>query len=245
MGCRSSTNDDSSSVLEAYFSSTNIDFTNRDKEEMGKMYHVCRVWQKLFNVNALVNSLIYIIIKYAYTPYPKPAESYYCYKLTLIGDSRVGKTSIMIRFADAVFNESYIRTIGVDFRFRTIIIDDVTVKLQIWDVDGSDKNNVMSPFYKDAHGIYIVFDITNKISFEAIKTYYKEQIHKFGPETCVKFLIGSKCDLQKHREISTKEAVLLSNEIGCKEYIEVSAQKNINIESLFFKMVDQLLYHTQ
>merc|ERR1719419_1964089 len=92
-----------------------------------------------------------------------------------MGDSGVGKSCLLLRFADDSFTDSYISTIGVDFRFRTEEIDEKTVKLQIWDTAGQERfRTITSAYYRGAHGIIIVYDVTNEESFVHVEEWLSE-----------------------------------------------------------------------
>ncbi|KAK0832473.1 ras GTPase, partial [Friedmanniomyces endolithicus] len=94
----------------------------------------------------------------------------YLFKLLLIGDSGVGKSCLLLRFADDTYTESYISTIGVDFKIRTIELDGKTVKLQIWDTAGQERfRTITSSYYRGAHGICVVYDVTDMDSFNNVK----------------------------------------------------------------------------
>ena len=116
------------------------------------------------------------------------------FKLVLIGDSGVGKSCLLLRFADFSFQESYISTIGVDFRFRTVDIGDKKVKLQIWDTAGQERfRTITSAYYRGADGIIMVYDVTNVESFENVKNWLKEVEDHASEDTC-KLMIGNKND---------------------------------------------------
>merc|ERR1740130_882215 len=119
----------------------------------------------------------------------------YLFKLLLIGDSGVGKSCLLLRFADDKWTDSYISTIGVDFKIRTIELDGKTIKLQIWDTAGQERfRTISSTYYRGAHGIIVVYDITNMVSFDNVKRWLTE-IDKYARENVNKLLVGNKMDL--------------------------------------------------
>jgi len=129
-------------------------------------------------------------------------------KLVLIGDTGVGKSCILLRFADDTYTENHISTIGVDFRFRTVKVDKKTVKLQIWDTAGQERyRTITSAYYRGADGIVIVYDVTVEESFNHIKDWLTE-VNRYASETTSKLLIGNKVDLP-NRLISKEKAQVL------------------------------------
>merc|ERR1719375_307170 len=124
------------------------------------------------------------------------------FKLVLIGDSGVGKSCLLQRFADDAFTDSYITTIGVDFRFKTIPVDKKTIKLQIWDTAGQERfRTITSAYYRGADGIIMVYDTTDRESFDHIDSWVQE-VDKYATDGTCKILVGNKCDSEDDRVIS-------------------------------------------
>lgn len=129
------------------------------------------------------------------------ACSDYLFKLLLIGDSGVGKSCLLLRFADDTYTESFISTIGVDFKIRTIDLEGKTVKLQIWDTAGQERfRTITSSYYRGAHGIIVVYDITDAESFSNVRMWLKE-VERYGSEGVCKLLVGNKSDLANRRAV--------------------------------------------
>jgi Ras-related protein Rab-1A len=159
----------------------------------------------------------------------------YLFKLLIIGDSGVGKSSLMNRFSDNIFNETFINTIGVDFKIRTINMDGKVIKLQIWDTAGQERfRTIVSSYYRGAHGIMVVFDITNKESFENIPMWC-EEIKKYASGSVKKILIGNKSDFESRRQIAYSEAKELADSLSM-DYIETSAKTALNVEKAFYDL---------
>eukprot|EP00940_MAST-03C_sp_MAST-3C-sp2_P001538 g1538.t1 len=159
----------------------------------------------------------------------------FLFKLLLIGDTSVGKSCLLLRFADDEFRKDYISTIGVDFKIRTITMDGKLVKLQIWDTAGQERfRNITSSYYRGAHGIIIVFDLTNQSSFKNVRDWLGE-IDKHALQTVDKLLVGNKSDLTQHREVSGDEAKDLAASLGLP-YVETSAKASENVDEAFYKL---------
>lgn len=170
----------------------------------------------------------------------RPRDYDMLFKLVLIGDTGVGKSCILLRFADDSFTESYITTIGVDFRFRTIPVDEKSIKLQIWDTAGQERfRTITSAYYRGADGIVIVYDSTERSSFNSIDEWVIE-VNRYASENTCKILIGNKNDLEADKKVSTEEGQKKAEELGI-EFIETSAKDSTNVENAFVIMARQLI----
>ncbi|XP_024990351.1 ras-related protein RABD2a-like [Cynara cardunculus var. scolymus] len=159
----------------------------------------------------------------------------YLFKLLLIGDSGVGKSCLLLRFADDSYLDSYISTIGVDFKIRTVDQDGKTIKLQIWDTAGQERfRTITSSYYRGAHGIIIVYDVTDLESFNNVKQWLSE-IDRYASDNVNKLLVGNKCDLAESRVVSFDTAKEFADEIGIP-FMETSAKDATNVEQAFMAM---------
>eukprot|EP00048_Salpingoeca_helianthica_P022354 m.17785 g.17785 ORF g.17785 m.17785 type:complete len:209 (+) comp7208_c1_seq1:69-695(+) len=156
----------------------------------------------------------------------------YLFKLLLIGDSGVGKTCILFRFSDDSFNSTFITTIGIDFKIRTIELGDKKIKLQIWDTAGQERfRTITTAYYRGAMGIILVYDITNEKSFDNIKTWIKN-IEQHANEDVEKMILGNKCDMEDKRVITKEQGEKLAADYGVK-FMETSAKAKIGVEEAF------------
>mmetsp|Transcript_36933 Transcript_36933/g.63776 ORF Transcript_36933/g.63776 Transcript_36933/m.63776 type:complete len:205 (-) Transcript_36933:148-762(-) len=161
------------------------------------------------------------------------------FKLVLIGDSGVGKSCLLLRFADNAFTESYISTIGVDFRFRTVKVDKNTVKLQIWDTAGQERfRTITSAYYRGADGIIMVYDVTSQDSFNHVADWLTE-VNRYASEGTCKLLVGNKSD-REDRTVSSEEASAYAEKLKIP-FLETSAKNAENVETAFLTMASELI----
>jgi len=164
----------------------------------------------------------------------------YLFKLVLIGDSGVGKSCLLLRFADDNFTDSYISTIGVDFRFRTITIDKKTVKLQIWDTAGQERfRTITSAYYRGADGIIMVYDVTSAESFDHVEEWLSE-VDRYANENTAKLLIGNKADLIDEKQVSEETAQKFADKLSIP-FLETSAKTATNVDQAFLTMAKELI----
>ena len=193
----------------------------------------------------------------------------YLFKLLIIGDAGVGKSSLLLRFADDKFTTAYINTIGVDFKIRSIKHRGKKIKLQIWDTAGQERfRTITSTYYRGAHGVIIVYDVTDRDTFENVRTWIEEidsnceeeeekqqQKAKNGstrslnsePTLKVPFinriLVGNKSDLKNEIQISRKESDYYANKVQLPHYW-TSAKENKSVNEMFSRITG-MIFNTE
>ena len=167
------------------------------------------------------------------------AEPKIIVKLLLLGDSSVGKTSIIIKYISNKFMDTNIATLGVDYMDKTVDYNNLKVFLQIWDTSGEEKfRSITRNFYRNADGLLVVFDLTCKESFNHVKNWINEaKEHKNDIKT---ILVGNKLDLEDEREVD-KETALKFAEKNNLKYLETSAKNGKNINNSFKEMIALIL----
>ena len=162
------------------------------------------------------------------------------FKILLIGDLGVGKSCVILRYVEGDFPGNIMSSIGVDFKTKQIELDDRLIKMQIWDTAGHEKfRTITTSYYKSAHAIIILYDITQKASFDHIRNWITE-IDKFGKQGVLKVIVGNKLDMENNRKITKEAAENLALKYGIKLW-EVSAKDNTNIEEMFLDTIKTLL----
>lgn len=147
----------------------------------------------------------------------------------------VGKSSLLLRFADNTFNGNYITTIGVDFKIRTVELDGERVKLQIWDTAGQERfRTITSTYYRGTHGVIVVYDVTSGDSFANVKRWLHEIEHNCDV-VVNRILVGNKNDAPNQKVVLTEDAQRFANQMGIKLF-ETSAKDNTNVEEVSMEL---------
>jgi small GTP-binding protein len=167
-------------------------------------------------------------------------QAKFTFKVLLLGDAAVGKTSLVRRFVHDTFSKDYLMTIGMEPYQRYETIDGVYICYSLWDIAGQDRFKMMrSMFYKGAMGALVIFDLTRRASFENAQHWITEA-ESFSPGQSF-ILVGNKNDLSDMREISPKEGQAKAKEIGAIGYIETSAKTGEKVASTFDQIGSTLL----
>ena len=157
------------------------------------------------------------------------------YKLMVLGESKVGKTSLIRKYTKNQFGGVYLTTVGMDFQDKIIDIENTKVRLQIWDTAGQERfRNVTKSYFQSSHGFVLVYDITDNQSLENLK-FWMEQIKTNGPENARVILVGNKYDLPNERKVSIEEGENFAKKYNIK-FFEASAKDGTNVNELFFEL---------
>lgn len=161
-------------------------------------------------------------------------------KVMLIGDSGVGKTCLLVRFKDGAFlSGSFISTVGIDFRNKVVDVDGTKVKLQIWDTAGQERfRSTTRAYYRDANALLLLYDVTNKASFDNIRAWLGE-INEYAQDDVVIMLLGNKCDSTADRVIRSEDGERLAKEYSVA-FMETSAKTGMNVDLAFMAVARDL-----
>ena len=162
------------------------------------------------------------------------------YKILLLGDSSVGKTCFLLRYTDNTFQEIYMSTIGLDYRLKTVKLpNEKKIRAQIWDTAGQDRFRAITKnYYKGSNGIILIYDVTDKKSFEGVKNWI-EQIRDEVTQEVLIYLVGNKIDKKEERKISKEEGKKLADSFGVQFY-ESSAKTGENIDLIFYNLLKDI-----
>eukprot|EP00026_Physarum_polycephalum_P012142 Phypoly_transcript_12418.p1 GENE.Phypoly_transcript_12418~~Phypoly_transcript_12418.p1 ORF type:complete len:205 (+),score=25.81 Phypoly_transcript_12418:458-1072(+) len=172
-----------------------------------------------------------------------PATFDHLFKLLLVGEPGIGKSCLLLRFADDTFAETYVSTIGVDFKIKSVDIGGKAIKLQMWDTAGQERfRTITSSYYRGAHGIMLCFDLAVQSSFEKLSDWLKD-VAKYAPSNIAIMLCGLKTDLDDQRSISKEEAEAFAHKNKLR-YIEASPKDGTNVNEAFMTLTKDILERT-
>lgn len=167
-------------------------------------------------------------------------ESNYVFKVLLLGDSTVGKTCFLMRFTENTFQEIHMSTIGLDYRFKKMPVDEgKEATVQIWDTAGQDRFRAITKnYYKGAHGIILIYDVTNQKTFENVRNWVT-QIRENASEKAIIYIVGNKIDDKQNKVVTKEDGEKMAKEFDLK-FFEASAKEDINIAPTFEALVKDI-----
>lgn len=166
------------------------------------------------------------------------------FKVIVIGNSGVGKTCIVRRYVDNLFSQSFITTIGIDFKIQKVIRDDKHIKLQIWDTAGQERfRTITASYYRGCDAVILVYDVTDRDSFESVSGWALGLSGHVDEKCIVKVLVGNKMDNEKGRRVTYSEGATLAKKMGIP-FFECSSKLPLpdgNIPKIFDAICDGLI----
>jgi small GTP-binding protein len=161
----------------------------------------------------------------------------YLFRIIIIGESFVGKTNLLLRFADEQFDSAFITTIGIDFKVKTMELYGKKIKLHLVDSAGQERFKTLTrQYYRSANGCLLVYDVSDRSSFEHI-THWMEELKNYSTNPVIPIIVGNKIDLIKR--VHTNELKELATKFKCK-YFETSALNNIGVDLVFEELVSDM-----
>jgi len=164
-------------------------------------------------------------------------------KLMLIGDSGVGKTSLLMRWSEGGFNPKFMSTIGIDFRQKYLTVDNRNLKVQVWDTAGQERFRVIAKaYYRGSMGLLMVFDVTDRKSFDNVTGWIKsvQETVVYLDKKLQILLVGNKVDLKEKRVVTEQEAKDLAAKFGA-QYIETSAKSETGVDQVFDVVLKEVM----
>jgi small GTP-binding protein len=168
----------------------------------------------------------------------------YVFKIVLLGDAAVGKTSLITRYCEGFFEEDYKPTLGANIIRKDVNLEDINTKVRLimWDLAGQEKYSVIrSMYFSGCEGALLVYDVTRYNTFDSITSKWLKDFKRYVKKQGVYVLIGNKNDLKEHRAVPTEKGKELSKKIKASNFIETSAKLGENIEEAFSLLVNQIL----
>ena len=163
-------------------------------------------------------------------------------KLVLLGDSAVGKTSLIDMYAHHQFKEDYKPTLGVNIVVKELESENAQIRLIIWDIAGQEKYDLSRKmFFQGVVGALFIYDTTMEATFKNIESKWVKDLNEYGEQDLAYVLIGNKIDLQDSRVVSTEEGRELAQKINASDFVETSAKYGDNVEDAFKKLVEGVL----
>lgn len=164
----------------------------------------------------------------------------YNFKVVLLGEGCVGKTSLLLRYTGDVFNDTHVTTLQATFVNKKININGKRINLSIWDTAGQEKFHALGPiYYRGSHGAILVYDITNEVTFVKVKNWVKELKKMLGSD-CTLMIAGNKIDLESERVVPLEEAEGYAEQVGAKHFY-TSAKLNQGLEELFLELTCEMM----
>ena len=165
----------------------------------------------------------------------------FIYKILLLGDSSVGKTCFLMRYTDNTFQDIHMSTIGLDYKLKNVQLEDgKMVKIQVWDTAGQDRfRSITKNYYKGAHGIILIYDVTENKSFENVKNWMNQIKEEVSNRVTI-VLVGNKIDDEEHRKITTEQGESMAKEFDIM-FFECSAKTGENIDGIFNNLVKKVV----
>ncbi|KAK3768676.1 hypothetical protein RRG08_065970 [Elysia crispata] len=162
------------------------------------------------------------------------------FKVVLLGEGCVGKTSLVLRYVENKFNDKHITTLQASFLNKKLNIGGKRVNLAVWDTAGQERFHALGPiYYRDSNGAILVYDITDEDSFQKVKSWVKELRRMLGTDVCL-CIVGNKIDLEKSRHVTVQEAESYAASVGAKHF-HTSAKMGRGIEELFLNLSKNMI----